>query len=217
MKASETHNEDEHLMEALRSGDEASFLALVEKYQSAMLRVCGIYLRDPAMVEEVVQDTWLDFLEGLARFEGRSSLKTWLFTILTNNAKTRGKREARSRPFSQLDIEEKDEAAVDPERFLPPGQRWAGHWADKPQPWGRSIEEDVLSRELLMRIEAAIQNLPAVQRTVISLRDVQGWHSEEVCNILGVSETNQRVLLHRARSKVRQALERYFDEKAGRR
>jgi RNA polymerase sigma-70 factor, ECF subfamily len=166
------------------------------------------------MVEEVVQDTWLDFLEGIGRFEGRSSLKTWLFTILTNNAKTRGKRESRSLSFSQLEGVETDEAAVDPERFMPPGQLQAGQWAYPPQPWGRSIEEDVLSQELLKHIESAIQELPAVQRTVISLRDVEGCSSNEVCNVLGVSETNQRVLLHRARSRVRQALERYFDAKA---
>jgi RNA polymerase sigma-70 factor (ECF subfamily) len=215
MKTTSSYEKDEGLLEDLRRGDEASFLALVKKYQGSMLRVGGIYLRDPAMVEEVVQDTWLDFLEGLGRFQGRSSLKTWLFTILTNNAKTRGKRESRSLSFSQLGRVEMDEPAVDPQRFLPPGQPWAGHWALKPQPWRRSIEEDLLSRELLVRIEAAIDNLPAVQRTVISLRDVNGWSSEEVCNVLGISETNQRVLLHRARSKVRQALERYFDEKAG--
>jgi RNA polymerase sigma-70 factor (ECF subfamily) len=210
-----TNEKEDGLLEALRRGDEASFLALVEKYQGPMLRVGRIYLKDPAMVEEVVQDTWLDFLEGLGRFQGRSSLKTWLFTILTNNAKTRGKRESRSLAFSQLGGVEMDEPAVDPQRFLPPGQRWAGHWAQKPQPWGRSIEEDVLSHELLMRIEAAIDGLPAAQRTVISLRDVDGWSSEEVCNVLDISETNQRVLLHRARSRVRQVLERYFDEKAG--
>jgi RNA polymerase sigma-70 factor (ECF subfamily) len=215
MKATGTFEKEESLLEALRSGDEAAFLALVEKHQSAMLRVGGIYLGDPAVVEEVVQDTWLDFLEGLDRFEGRSSLKTWLFTILTNNAKTRGKRERRSLSFSQLEGEETDEPAVDPQRFLPSGQRWAGHWASKPQPWGRSIEEEVLSRELLKRIESAIQGLPTLQRTVISLRDVEVWSTEEVCNVLEVSETNQRVLLHRARSRVRQALERYFDEKAG--
>jgi RNA polymerase sigma-70 factor, ECF subfamily len=216
MKTTATQEKDEHLLGALRNGDEASFMVLVEKYQGSMLRVGGIYLRDAAVVEEVVQDTWLDLLEGLERFEGRSSLKTWLFTILTNNAKTRGKRESRSLSFSQLEGAETDEPAVDPERFLPPGQRWAGHWDNKPQPWGRSIEEDVLSRELLQRIESAIQGLPSVQRTVISLRDVEGCSSEEVCNVLGVSETNQRVLLHRARSKVRQALEWYFDEKADR-
>jgi RNA polymerase sigma-70 factor (ECF subfamily) len=216
MKTGVNYEKDQHLLEALRRGDEASFITLVEKYQGSMLRVGGIYLKDPAMVEEVVQDTWIDFLEGLERFEGRSSLKTWLFTILTNNAKTRGKRESRSLSFSQLVGVETDEPAVDPQRFLPPGQRWAGIWALKPQPWGRSIEEEVLSHELLMRIEAVIEGLPGVQRTVISLRDVNGWPSEEVCNVLGISETNQRVLLHRARSKVRQALERYFDEKAGR-
>jgi RNA polymerase sigma-70 factor (ECF subfamily) len=216
MKTTRAYEKDEGLLEALRRGDEDSFLALVEKYQGSMLRVGGIYLRDSAMVEEVVQDTWVDFLEGLERFEGRSSLKTWLFTILTNNAKTRGKLESRSLSFSQLEGGETGEPAVDPQRFLPLGQPWAGHWALKPQPWGRSIEEDVLSREMFIRIESAIDSLPAMQRIVISLRDVNGWSSEEVCNVLGISETNQRVLMHRARSKVRQALERYFDEKAGR-
>jgi RNA polymerase sigma-70 factor (ECF subfamily) len=205
---------DERFVAALRSGDESAFLSLVDRHHAAMLRVCRIYVADQAVAEEVVQDTWLDMLQGLERFEGRSSLKTWLFSILTNNARTRSKRESRSIPFSsirELDLGE-DEPAVNPERFLLAGHRWAGHWAEKPQPWGRSIEEQTLSNELLVCIHAAIERLPESQRLVITMRDVEGWQTDEVCNILGLTETNQRVLLHRARSKVRQALELYYDE-----
>jgi RNA polymerase sigma-70 factor (ECF subfamily) len=156
-------------------------------------------------------------LQGLNRFEGRSSLKTWLFTILTNNAKTRGKRESRTIPFSAMEDLDPggDEPAVDPERFLPAGHEWAGHWVEKPQPWVRTNEEAVQSIELLTYIYSAIQFLPPNQRTVVSLRDVEGWNTEEVCNVLGISETNQRVLLHRARSRLRRALEQYYDDKVG--
>jgi RNA polymerase sigma-70 factor (ECF subfamily) len=209
---------DASLVAALRDGDEAAFMSLVEQYQPAMQRACRIFVRDPAIADEVVQDTWLDFLRGLPRFEGRSSLKTWLFAILTNNAKTRGKRESRTIVFSDLEDPEggKGEPSVEPERFLPAHHQWAGHWALKPEPWDSSIEEAVLSKELVDAIEAEIELLPESQRAVISLRDISGWSPEEACNVLGLSETNQRVLLHRARSKIRRALEGYFDRKGNR-
>lgn len=208
---------EKELIAALQRGDEAAFLSLVNQHQSAMLRVCRLFVKDLAAAEEVVQDTWLAVLESLHRFEGRSSLKTWLFAILTNKARTRGVRESRSLPFSTLVRAEAGEAepSVDPERFLPAGHAMADHWAEKPRPWDRAIEADALSKELLAYAREAIENLPETQRTVISLRDIEGWPSAEVCNILEVSETNQRVLLHRARSKVRRALEEYFDDKAG--
>jgi RNA polymerase sigma-70 factor (ECF subfamily) len=202
---------------ALLDRDEAAFLSLVSQYQPSMLRVCEIFVNDPAVAEEVVQDTWLDMLRGLEHFEGRSSLKTWLFTILTNKAKTRSKRESRSIPFSAFEAlgPVEGELSVNPERFLPAGCRWAGHWVEMPHPWERAIEEQVLSDELLDTIRAVIQLLPESQRLVFSMRDIDGWSSGEVCNVMGFSETHQRVLLHRARSKVRRALEQYFDQKVG--
>lgn len=210
-----TATNDGLLITSLLQGEEAAFLSLIDHYQASMLRICRMYISDPAVAEEVVQDTWLSMLQGLRRFEGRSSFKTWLFTILANKARTRAKRERRSISFSDLEDStlEEPEPAVDPNRFLPEGYQWAGGWAVKPQPWGSSIEQATLSKELMDYIEAAIQRLPESQRVVISMRDVQGWRSEEVCNVLGLSESNQRVLLHRARSKLRRALEQYYDEK----
>ncbi len=156
-------------------------------------------------------ETWLAVYTGLERFEGRSSLKTWLFRILTNKAKTRGQRESRTVPFSALAADgDEGETAVDVDRFLGPDSRHPGAWAAPP----RGVpEERLLAREARERIEAAIAALPPNQRAVITLRDVEGLSAEEACNVLGLSETNQRVLLHRARSKVRAAFERYLEEK----
>ena len=207
--------EDAGLVAALRRGDEAAFMWVVERYHPTLLRLALTYVSDRAVAEEVVQDTWLGVLHGLDGFAGRSSLKTWIVRILINTAKTRAQREARSVPFSSLPDPEADsgEPAVDPERFRPPdAAEWPGHWISFPRNWDEIPEDRLLSREALAQIEQAIQALPANQRAVIRLRDVEGWTSEEACNILGISETNQRVLLHRARSRVRRALERYFDE-----
>ncbi|HEX5504889.1 MAG TPA: RNA polymerase sigma factor, partial [Thermomicrobiales bacterium] len=154
-------------------------------------------------------------LRGLDRFEARSSLKTWLYRILTNRAKTRARRDGRTVPFAALGdpAAEGDEPAVDPGRFLPADHpRWPHHWASPPRRWVELPEEQSLARETRDCLEAAIAALPAGQRTVLTLRDVEGWTATEVCNTLAISETNQRVLLHRARSKVRRALERYFAE-----
>lgn len=198
-------------LDALRAGDEDAFMALVQRHQAAMVRVAQIYVSRRDLAEEVVQEAWLGALRGLDRFEGRSSLKTWLFRIVTNLAKTRAVREGRTIPFSALSNPASvPEPAVEPERFRPPDDpRWPGHWASKPTEWP---EHRLLESESLSRIQEAIEALPDSQRAVITLRDVEGWSAEEVCNALEVSETNQRVLLHRARSKVRAALERYFDE-----
>jgi RNA polymerase sigma-70 factor (ECF subfamily) len=198
-------------LDALRSGDEEAFQALVRRHQSAMVRVAQIYVSRRDIAEEVVQEAWLGVLRGLDRFEGRSSFKTWLFKIVTNLAKTRAVREGRTIPFSALRSPESvPEPAVEPERFRHPDDpRWPGHWASKPTDWP---EEQLLGGETLERIQDAIEALPDSQRAVITLRDVEGWSAQEVCNALELSETNQRVLLHRARSKVRGALERYFDE-----
>lgn len=199
--------EELRLLAALRVGDEAAFASLVERYHPSLVRLALSYVGDRAVAEEVAQETWLGVLEGLGRFEGRSSLKTWLFRILTNIAKTRAEREGRSVPFSRLAGQDGEgEPAVEPDRFL------AGRWASLPSRWSELPESRLLARETVERIRQAIEALPSTQRAVITLRDVEGWSAEEVCNVLSLSETNQRVLLHRARSKVRRALERYFEE-----
>src|SRR5436309_5341657 len=206
--------DDLYLIEQLRGGNEAAFVALIDRYANAMLRLAMVYVTAWAVAEEVVQETWLAVLEGLGRFEGRSSLKTWMFRILTNCAKTRAQREGRSIPFSSLvDLDmDHPESAVEPDRFLPTDHRWPGHWISFPMDWREIPEECLLSQETRACIEQAIEVLPPSQRTVISLRDIEGWTSEEACCFLGISEANQRVLLHRARSKVRGVLEKYFED-----
>jgi len=179
-----------------------------------MLRIAQLYTPSRAVAEDVVQETWLGVLQGLDRFEGRSSLKTWIFRILTNRAKTRGQRERRSIPFSALADRESEgnDPAVDPSRFQGDDERFAHGWSSPPTSWEEVPEERLLSTETLAKVQEAISMLPEMQRLVITLRDIEGWSSQEVCNFLDISETNQRVLLHRARSKVRRALEDYLDE-----
>ncbi|HEX5164083.1 MAG TPA: sigma-70 family RNA polymerase sigma factor [Thermomicrobiales bacterium] len=189
-------------------------MTLVGRYHQSLLRVASLYVSSGAAAEDVVQETWLGVLRGLERFEGRSSLKTWIFRILINRAKTRGERERRSIPFSALDSVENDgdEPAVEPERFLPAEHpRWPHHWASFPRNWDELPEHILLSTETRTILQRAIDALPPTQREVITLRDVEGWTSEDVCHALVLTETNQRVLLHRARSKVRRALEQYLD------
>ena len=201
------------LVRSLRDGDESAFALLAGEYHHSLLRVARIYVSSAAVAEEVVQETWLRVLQGLDRFEGRSSLRTWVFRILTNIAKTRAQREGRTLPFSALSRPDAvPEPAVEPDRFRAPDDpAWPGHWSSPPQPWN-APEERLLSGEMRVVVERAIEKLAPAQRAVISLRDVEGWASDEVCNALEISETNQRVLLHRARSKVRRALEDYFTE-----
>jgi len=174
-----------------------------------------MYVGSQAVAEEVVQETWVGVLKGLDNFEGRCSLKTWMFQILINRAKTRGEREGRMIPFSAMFDPQSDhgESAVDPSQFNDNDPEWPGGWVTQPRNWDANPEQSLLSQEVKAYTQAAIDGLPPSQREVITLRDVQGWTSEEVCNVLGVSETNQRVLLHRARSKVRQALDQYFGAK----
>jgi RNA polymerase sigma-70 factor, ECF subfamily len=201
------------LVEAVRAGDEAAFLALVRRHQALMLRVARSYVRDPRAAEDVVQETWLALLEGIHRFEGRSSLKTWLFRVLVKRAITRAQRDRRQVPFCALEDEEggEDGPTVDPSRFLGADHpRWAGHWAANPASFAAIPEERLLARETLDRVRAAIDRLPPRQKAVIVLRDIGGFSSDEVCASLEVSEANQRVLLHRARAKVREELERYL-------
>ncbi len=194
--------DDRRTVAAILAGDERAFEELVDRYSASLLRVALGYVRTRTAAEEAVQDTWIGVLQGLPAFEGRSSLRTWIFRILVNQAITRGVRESRSVPFSSLGD---DEAAVDPERFLP-----GGAWASPPQPLDGIPEDVLLSAEARSQVLEAIGELPPQQRQVITLRDVEGWSSAEVREALDLSESNQRVLLHRARSKVRTRLEEYL-------
>ncbi len=200
------------LVTRLRAGDETAFAELIDRYGATMLRVARLHVRDRAVAEEVVQETWLAVLNGIERFEGRSSLKTWLFRILSNRAKTRGEREGRSIPFSAIaatDAAAGGEAAVDADRFQGvDAQQWPYHWSAPPRAW---TQERALERETLGVVKEAISELPDTQREVIRLRDVEGWSADEVADALEISDVNQRVLLHRARSRVRAALESYLD------
>lgn len=206
--------EDARLVQHLRNGDEAVFAMLVRQYGASMLRVAMLYVRDRAVAEEVVQDAWLGVLKGIERFEGRSSFRTWLFRILTNNAKSRGDREGRSLPFSALARAELEssERSVEPEQFLPDSERWANHWISSPRRFDELPEDRLLSDETMGVARSTIDGLPEVQRAVIIMRDVAGYSAEEVCDALEISEVNQRVLLHRARTKVRRALEQHFED-----
>jgi RNA polymerase sigma-70 factor (ECF subfamily) len=197
------------LLARLRAGDEAAFEALVARHYGTMLAVAQTYVKGRAVAEEVVQETWLAVIEGLDRFEGRASLKTWILAILVNKAKKRGVREARVLPFAALGAED-DQPAVAAERFRGPEDAFPGHWRAYPGNW-QAADVAVEDRETLRVAMRAIAALPPAQRTVIRMRDVEGYSSEEVCSALEVSEANQRVLLHRARSKVRAALEDHLD------
>jgi RNA polymerase sigma-70 factor (ECF subfamily) len=204
--------EDATVVAALRRGDEDAFTELVNAYSTSLLRLAQDFVRTRSIAEEVVQETWLAVLNGIDRFEGRSSLKTWVYRILVNKAKTRGVREARTVPFSALAPEGDDEPVVPEERFRGPDDLWPGHWASPPRPLDTVPEERLLAREARGRIAEALETLPESQRVVVTLRDVAGWDSEEVCDALGLSEGNQRVLLHRGRAKLRAALELYLGE-----
>ena len=203
-------HDDARLARSLRAGDEEAFSELVSRYHSSLLRVAMLYVRNRSVAEEVVQETWLGVFEGVERFENRSLLRTWIFRILTNRAKTRAARERRTVPFSSLG-EDESGPSVEPERFFAADSRWAGHWASPPTSWAETPESRLASKETLGVIRSAIDALPPAQAQVIVLRDIEGWSSEEVCELLDLSEANQRVLLHRARSKVRAALERHLD------
>jgi RNA polymerase sigma-70 factor, ECF subfamily len=191
-------NDESALVDALRAGDEHAFIKLVHEHTPGMRRLALSFVRSHAVADEVVQESWLGVLRGIDRFEGRATLRTWIYRIVANVARTRGAREARSVPLSSFDDPETG-ASVDPERFIADG-----HWAAPIEPWQAVLETE--AREV---IDRAIAQLPEQQRLVIELRDVQGWSADEVRNVLELSETNERVLLHRARTKVRMALERY--------
>lgn len=200
--------DDATLVPRLLAGDEQAFASLVDGLHGSLVRIARIFVRDDSVAEEVAQETWRAVLEGLATFERRSSLKTWILRILTNQAKTRGVREARSVPMSALEPPDEPEPAVDPGRFKPTGM-----WEAPPPAWHDETPERILGRrEAMLALGRAIDTLPPAQRAVIVLRDVEGVDAAEVCNILQLTETNQRVLLHRARSKVRAALEPYMEQ-----
>ncbi|MDE3225977.1 MAG: RNA polymerase sigma factor [Nitrospirota bacterium] len=212
-RSSGTTRDEQGLLVALRGGEEAAFASLVERYHGSLIRVALAYVSDRSVAEEVVQETWIGVLEGLDRFEGRSSLKTWIFSILTNKAKSRGVRESRHVSFSAIGDpgDDSNEPAVDPSRFVASGF-WVDHWASPPHPWDEETpEKRFLTKEGGIYLEKAIQALPPHLRQVLVMRDVEGLGSKEVCGFLEISEANQRVLLHRARAKVRQALERYVN------
>lgn len=208
--------DEARLLADLRRGDEGAFMRLVERYQMAMVRLAQVYVGDLSVAEEVAQEAWLSALKSLDHFEARSSFKTWLFHILVNGAKTRGQRERRSLPFSALaeseDADGDDGPSVAPERFFGEDSAYPGGWLAAPQNWEHLPEARIASQETHERVLAAIDALPQNQRSVIRLRDVEGYSAEEVCEMLGISAANQRVLLHRARSRVRQALEAYFHD-----
>jgi RNA polymerase sigma-70 factor (ECF subfamily) len=177
-----------------------------------MHRIARLYVSSIAVAEEVVQETWLAVLTGIGGFEGRSSFRWWLFRILTNRAQTRATKEGRSVPFSALSHEEVGihEPPVGDDRFHGPGQRWANYWTSSPQRWTELPEASLLSRETITVVEGAVGALPPVQRAVVTLRDIVRWDADEVCDVLDITAVNQRVLLHRARAKVRTALEHHL-------
>jgi RNA polymerase sigma-70 factor (ECF subfamily) len=199
------------LIDRLRSGDEAAFATLVDRYAPSMLSIARLHTPSRAVAEEVVQETWLGVLHGLERFEGRAALRTWIFRILVNRARTRGAREHRTVPFAALADEEMEEesAAVDADRLLPADHdRWPRHWATPPRRWEDSPQASLDTRTDRDAVLRAIAALPPAQRAVMTMRDVEGWDAADTCNVLGCSQGNQRVLLHRARSRVRAAVER---------
>ena len=202
--------DDQRLVAGLRAGDEAVFIEMVDRYHGSLVRVAMRYVPSRAVAEEVAQDTWIGVIEGIDRFEGRSTLKTWLYKILIYRAKARGERERRTAPISAL-IDDETAPSVPTERFRGSDALWAGHWAAPPRRWDGDAEDRLLAAEARAVIDAEIARLPTAQRDVIVLRDVSQFGSAEVCEMLGVTEANQRVLLHRARSRVRAALENYLD------
>ena len=201
--------DDDRLVDALQAGDERAFQELVDRHHAALVRLAQTFVRDRAVAEEVAQETWLAVLQGIDRFERRSSLKTWIFRILTNRAKTRALRERREIPFSAI-AEQDTGPSVDPERFNPPDAPAAANmWSDPPCRRAADPEAELLSAEQRRVILDTIATLPPAQQAVITMRDIEGFDADDVCNFLDITGTNQRVLLHRARARVRQALEDY--------
>ncbi|CAA9558729.1 MAG: RNA polymerase sigma factor RpoE [uncultured Thermomicrobiales bacterium] len=204
---------EQALVAALRRGDERAFDTLVTRHHTAMVRLARVWVRDAPAAEEVVQETWLAVVKGIDAFEGRSPLRSWIFSILANKAKRCGSRESRSRPFSAFatDVEWGGPPAMDPAFFFPAGDEWAGHWIEPLREREGSPEPRMLAEEMGGFILRQIDELPAHFRGVILLRDLHGLTAEETCTMLGISASNQRVLLHRARTKLRIALGPYLN------
>ncbi len=196
--------EEAVLLTALRAGDESAFRALVARYHAALMRLARASVASDTLAEQVVQDTWLAAIKGIAGFDGDLSLKTWIFRILLNQARTR---------LPSVGASGDDAPAVNPGRFVPEGQRWAGHWSAPPVPWTDLLGERPISKDTEAVVARTIEALPRHQRQVVMLRDVEGWSAAEVCAVLGIGERNQRVLLHRGRSGVRARLEDRLGEK----
>ena len=209
-RPAEATDGDRELLQALRAGAPDAFLELVKRYHGALVRTALAYVRERGLAEDVVQESWIAILKGLDRFEGRSSLRTWIFRIVVYQAKSRARRERRTVPISALD-DTQLQPSVDPARFRSPGERWAGHWLVGPSSWGPDASARLMTRETFQVIRQALDTLPHLQQVVMSLRDLHGWSSAEVSEALEISRGNQRVLLHRARSRVRGALERYLE------
>lgn len=199
-----TNRAEMQLVAALRRGDEAAFATVVERYHRSLLCLARTFTPDTALAEELVQETWLALVRGLDRFEARSSLKTWLFHVLSYQAQRRIKREARTIPFSDL-----DGPTVDPGRFDPPGTEWAGHWSEALPDWEETPEERLLAAETMVCLDGLIATLPERQRQVIILRDIEGLSAADACSVLQIPDATQRLLLHRARARVREGLAAY--------
>jgi RNA polymerase sigma-70 factor, ECF subfamily len=212
VKPSSVTKVDDHLLVRLKQGDEGAFAELVNQHHSMLIRMAMGYVADREVAEEVVQDTWMAVIESLNRFEGRSSLRTWVCGILIHKAKDRGVREKRHTTFSNFEsCEDENEEAVDPSRFQQAGE-WAGHWAFPPQPWNDQTPEKLLaSHQAVNAMQRAIETLPVTLKEVLILRDVEGVDAKEVCELLKITETNLYVRLHRARERVRAAVEIYLE------
>ena len=202
---------DQDLIARLRMGDEATFAQPVRAWSPAMLRLTRNFVSTSQSAEDAVQEAWLGMLNGLDRFEGRASLRSWTFSILVNRAKTRGVRESRTVVDMRVAQDGNGRPTVDPERFQGPDGRYPGGWTPEgvPQPWHQP-DTRAIARETLGHIERALENLPARQRLVVTMPDVQGFSADEVCELLDVSPGNQRILLHRGRGALRGALETYY-------
>ena len=205
-------NDERLLIQRLRAREERAFVELVERYYGYLLPLADFYVSNRAVAEEVVQEAWLAVLKGIDRFEERSSFKTWISRIVMNLARTRGVRESRMVPFSDFAEDDAgyEETAVDPERFRGAMDQYPDHWSVSPRPWNSDPETELLTNETMSVLDGAVKMLPKAQQLVLTMRDINGWTPEEVCNALGISETNQRVLLHRGRSKVRAILENHY-------
>jgi RNA polymerase sigma-70 factor (ECF subfamily) len=203
---------DAPLLAGLRAGDESAFVSLIGLHQRAMLRVAKVYVSSHATAEDVVQETLLAVLQGVDRFEGRSSLKTWMFRILTNRAKTAAHKERRCRPDTAQTVRELDGPSVAAGRFLTRDEdpEWAGHWKHEVRSWGGAADHGIVDAEAAGIVRGAIRDLPSMQQVVVTLRDAECWSAEEVCHLLELSDSNQRVLLHRGRSAVRRHLENFY-------